>query len=155
MQVLAEVCSWDLPPLPERYKKACQSLAVGEQRTPKALKTLTRFLDISFFTFVLTCPACMSLQTRTSVSPGCVRLRMGAPLCQCVASVCPPLPSTLCCVPLNFRPASLSCASPATGSPTTFSLNWSPQQPPCLGFGCWTFLRILFQGKGWRRLLIL
>lgn len=32
LQVLAEVCSWDLPPLPERYKKACQSLAVGEYR---------------------------------------------------------------------------------------------------------------------------
>lgn len=31
VQVLAEVCSWDLPPLPERYKKACQSLAVGEK----------------------------------------------------------------------------------------------------------------------------
>uniref|UniRef100_A0A8D3BEK3 Tonsoku-like protein n=1 Tax=Scophthalmus maximus TaxID=52904 RepID=A0A8D3BEK3_SCOMX len=30
-EVLAEVCSWDLPPLPERYKKACISLAVGEQ----------------------------------------------------------------------------------------------------------------------------
>lgn len=29
MQVLAEVSSWDLPPLPERYKKACKSLAVG------------------------------------------------------------------------------------------------------------------------------
>ncbi|CAL8287180.1 unnamed protein product [Lota lota] len=29
-EVLAEVCSWDLPPLPERYKKACQSLAVEE-----------------------------------------------------------------------------------------------------------------------------
>lgn len=35
MQVLAEVCSWDLPPLPERYKKACQSLAVGEEGTEK------------------------------------------------------------------------------------------------------------------------
>uniref|UniRef100_A0A3B4A7G0 Tonsoku-like protein n=1 Tax=Periophthalmus magnuspinnatus TaxID=409849 RepID=A0A3B4A7G0_9GOBI len=31
-EVLAEVCSWDLPPLPERYKKACQSLAVEENR---------------------------------------------------------------------------------------------------------------------------
>ncbi|XP_064157110.1 tonsoku-like protein isoform X2 [Anguilla rostrata] len=31
-EVLAEVCSWDLPPLPERYKKACQSLATGEHR---------------------------------------------------------------------------------------------------------------------------
>ncbi|KAJ0008990.1 hypothetical protein NQD34_016405 [Periophthalmus magnuspinnatus] len=30
-EVLAEVCSWDLPPLPERYKKACQSLAVAEE----------------------------------------------------------------------------------------------------------------------------
>lgn len=30
-KVLAEVCSWDLPPLPERYKKACQSLSVGER----------------------------------------------------------------------------------------------------------------------------
>ncbi|CAL1575200.1 unnamed protein product [Knipowitschia caucasica] len=29
-EVLAEVCSWDLPPLPERYKKACQSLVVEE-----------------------------------------------------------------------------------------------------------------------------
>uniref|UniRef100_A0A8C5CVL3 Tonsoku-like protein n=1 Tax=Gadus morhua TaxID=8049 RepID=A0A8C5CVL3_GADMO len=27
-EVMAEVSSWDLPPLPERYKKACQSLAV-------------------------------------------------------------------------------------------------------------------------------
>ncbi|KAI5608638.1 tonsoku-like protein, partial [Silurus asotus] len=27
-RVLAEVCSWDLPPLPERYKKACKSLDV-------------------------------------------------------------------------------------------------------------------------------
>uniref|UniRef100_A0A9J8CTI8 Tonsoku-like protein n=1 Tax=Cyprinus carpio carpio TaxID=630221 RepID=A0A9J8CTI8_CYPCA len=25
-EVVAEVCSWDLPPLPERYRKACQSL---------------------------------------------------------------------------------------------------------------------------------
>ncbi|XP_065328153.1 tonsoku-like protein [Pelmatolapia mariae] len=31
-EVLAEVCSWDLPPLPERYKKACQSLAVDENK---------------------------------------------------------------------------------------------------------------------------
>uniref|UniRef100_A0A667WSG0 Tonsoku-like protein n=1 Tax=Myripristis murdjan TaxID=586833 RepID=A0A667WSG0_9TELE len=31
-EVLAEVCSWDLPPLPERYKKACHSLAVGEDK---------------------------------------------------------------------------------------------------------------------------
>ncbi|XP_061599995.1 tonsoku-like protein [Cololabis saira] len=31
-EVLAEVCSWDLPPLPERYKKACESLAVEENR---------------------------------------------------------------------------------------------------------------------------
>lgn len=38
-QVLAEVCSWDLPPLPERYKKACQSLAVGEQHTEMHAKT--------------------------------------------------------------------------------------------------------------------
>lgn len=29
LQVLAEVCSWDLPPLPERYKKACKSLNIG------------------------------------------------------------------------------------------------------------------------------
>lgn len=31
-EVLAEVCSWDLPPLPERYKKACQSLASEENK---------------------------------------------------------------------------------------------------------------------------
>ncbi|XP_070604519.1 tonsoku-like protein isoform X2 [Erythrolamprus reginae] len=29
-EVLAEVQSWDLPPLLERYRKACQTLAVGE-----------------------------------------------------------------------------------------------------------------------------
>lgn len=29
-QVLAEVQSWDLPPLVERYRKACRSLAGGE-----------------------------------------------------------------------------------------------------------------------------
>ncbi|XP_077435129.1 tonsoku-like protein [Vanacampus margaritifer] len=31
-EVLAEVSSWDLPPLQERYKKACSSLAVEENR---------------------------------------------------------------------------------------------------------------------------
>ncbi|XP_058472275.1 tonsoku-like protein [Solea solea] len=31
-EVLAEVCSWDLPPLPERYKKACDSLAADENK---------------------------------------------------------------------------------------------------------------------------
>ncbi|XP_053700657.1 tonsoku-like protein isoform X1 [Synchiropus splendidus] len=31
-EVLAEVSSWDLPPLPERYRKACASLAVRESR---------------------------------------------------------------------------------------------------------------------------
>nr|XP_057945890.1 tonsoku-like protein [Doryrhamphus excisus] len=31
-EVLAEVSSWDLPPLPERYKKACLSLAVEENK---------------------------------------------------------------------------------------------------------------------------
>ncbi|XP_051503112.1 tonsoku-like protein [Myxocyprinus asiaticus] len=31
-EVLAEVCSWDLPPLPERYIKACQSLGVEENK---------------------------------------------------------------------------------------------------------------------------
>ncbi|XP_075874083.1 tonsoku-like protein [Nelusetta ayraudi] len=31
-EVLAEVRSWDLPPLPERYKKACHSLAVEENK---------------------------------------------------------------------------------------------------------------------------
>ncbi|XP_073683373.1 tonsoku-like protein [Garra rufa] len=31
-EVLAEVCSWDLPPLPERYRKACQSMGVEEIR---------------------------------------------------------------------------------------------------------------------------
>ncbi|XP_062296474.1 tonsoku-like protein [Scomber scombrus] len=31
-EVLAEVSSWDLPPLPERYKKACHNLAVDENK---------------------------------------------------------------------------------------------------------------------------
>uniref|UniRef100_A0A3P9A3B5 Tonsoku-like protein n=1 Tax=Esox lucius TaxID=8010 RepID=A0A3P9A3B5_ESOLU len=31
-EVLAEVSSWDLPPLPERYKKACHNLAVEESK---------------------------------------------------------------------------------------------------------------------------
>uniref|UniRef100_A0A7N6B6D7 Tonsoku-like protein n=1 Tax=Anabas testudineus TaxID=64144 RepID=A0A7N6B6D7_ANATE len=37
-EVLAEVCSWDLPPLPERYKKACQSLAAGEEKNLHAVQ---------------------------------------------------------------------------------------------------------------------
>nr|XP_033497866.1 tonsoku-like protein [Epinephelus lanceolatus] len=39
-EVLAEVCSWDLPPLPERYKKACDSLAVDEN------KRVTRLCEV-------------------------------------------------------------------------------------------------------------
>ncbi|XP_068608368.1 tonsoku-like protein [Brachionichthys hirsutus] len=39
-EVLAEVCSWDLPPLPERYKKACRSLAVDEN------KRVTRLCEV-------------------------------------------------------------------------------------------------------------
>ncbi|TDG98848.1 hypothetical protein EPR50_G00205250 [Perca flavescens] len=39
-EVLAEVCSWDLPPLPERYKKACNSLAVDEN------KRVTRLCEV-------------------------------------------------------------------------------------------------------------
>ncbi|KAG7224182.1 hypothetical protein INR49_019917 [Caranx melampygus] len=39
-EVLAEVCSWDLPPLPERYKKACNSLAVAEN------KRVTRLCEV-------------------------------------------------------------------------------------------------------------
>ncbi|KAM9355817.1 tonsoku-like protein [Pholidichthys leucotaenia] len=39
-EVLAEVCSWDLPPLSERYKKACQSLAVDEN------KRVTRLCEV-------------------------------------------------------------------------------------------------------------
>uniref|UniRef100_A0A7N8Y1D2 Tonsoku-like protein n=1 Tax=Mastacembelus armatus TaxID=205130 RepID=A0A7N8Y1D2_9TELE len=38
-EVLAEVCSWDLPPLPERYKKACHSLGVGEKQHPFTYNT--------------------------------------------------------------------------------------------------------------------
>uniref|UniRef100_A0A8D2KSB0 Tonsoku-like protein n=1 Tax=Varanus komodoensis TaxID=61221 RepID=A0A8D2KSB0_VARKO len=39
-EVLAEVQSWDLPPLVERYRKACRNLAVGEHRL--LLKVLER-----------------------------------------------------------------------------------------------------------------
>ncbi|XP_042356815.1 tonsoku-like protein [Plectropomus leopardus] len=39
-EVLAEVCSWDLPPLPERYKKACHSLAADEN------KRVTRLCEV-------------------------------------------------------------------------------------------------------------
>ncbi|KAL6105552.1 tonsl [Pungitius sinensis] len=39
-EVLAEVSSWDLPPLPERYKKACSSLAVDEN------KRVTRLCEV-------------------------------------------------------------------------------------------------------------
>ncbi|XP_053571470.1 tonsoku-like protein [Bombina bombina] len=39
-EVLAEVHSWDLPPITDRYKKACQSLAVEENRL--VLKALER-----------------------------------------------------------------------------------------------------------------
>ncbi|KAM4688804.1 tonsoku-like protein [Discoglossus pictus] len=39
-EVLAEVHSWDLPPITDRYKKSCQSLAVAEHRL--VLKALER-----------------------------------------------------------------------------------------------------------------
>ncbi|XP_011616286.2 tonsoku-like protein [Takifugu rubripes] len=48
-EVLAEVCSWDLPPLPERYKKACQSLAVDEN------KQVTRLCEVHGSSSVSAC----------------------------------------------------------------------------------------------------
>ncbi|KAM5211078.1 tonsoku-like protein isoform 2-T2 [Hipposideros larvatus] len=39
-EVLAEVTSWDLPPLPDRYRKACQSLEQGEH--PQVLQAVER-----------------------------------------------------------------------------------------------------------------
>ncbi|XP_019485672.1 PREDICTED: tonsoku-like protein [Hipposideros armiger] len=39
-EVLAEVTSWDLPPLPDRYRKACQSLEQGEH--PQVLQAMER-----------------------------------------------------------------------------------------------------------------
>lgn len=143
-QVLADVCSWDLPPLPERYKKACQSLAVGEHL--KQTGTILRLVAL-----VTRC-ACVSAQTRTNVSPGCARCRTGARPWWCAASVWPPPPSTRSCAPSNFRPTSPSCASPATGSQMTFSLSWLPRRSPCLDFGCWTFLPTPSRGTVWIRL---
>ncbi|XP_013920909.1 PREDICTED: tonsoku-like protein [Thamnophis sirtalis] len=46
-EVLAEVQSWDLPPLLERYRKACQTLAVGEH--PLLGKLLERQESASSF----------------------------------------------------------------------------------------------------------
>lgn len=94
-QVLAEVCSWDLPPLPERYKKACDSLAVGEQRTKVHANAVTRVLA----TPSGACHLSVSLQRRTSASPGCARCRMGAPPCWCAASAWAPRPSSRSCAP--------------------------------------------------------
>uniref|UniRef100_A0A1A8RH70 NF-kappa-B inhibitor-like protein 2 n=1 Tax=Nothobranchius rachovii TaxID=451742 RepID=A0A1A8RH70_9TELE len=37
---MERVCSWDLPPLPERYRKACESLAVEEN------KRVTRLCEV-------------------------------------------------------------------------------------------------------------
>nr|XP_019572634.1 PREDICTED: tonsoku-like protein [Rhinolophus sinicus] len=39
-EVLAEVTSWDLPPLPDRYRRACQSLEQGEH--PQVLQAVER-----------------------------------------------------------------------------------------------------------------
>ncbi|XP_029443076.1 tonsoku-like protein [Rhinatrema bivittatum] len=49
-EVLAEVHSWDLPPLAERYRKACQSLAVAEHRL--VLKALEQQESNSSFTLL-------------------------------------------------------------------------------------------------------
>uniref|UniRef100_A0A3Q1JUD4 Tonsoku-like protein n=1 Tax=Anabas testudineus TaxID=64144 RepID=A0A3Q1JUD4_ANATE len=46
-EVLAEVCSWDLPPLPERYKKACQSLAAGEEKNLHAVNSSVSLCGLS------------------------------------------------------------------------------------------------------------
>ncbi|KAM8916057.1 LOW QUALITY PROTEIN: tonsoku-like protein [Spinachia spinachia] len=62
-EVLAEVSSWDLPPLPERYKKACDSLAVGEQLTANGTSADTDVL--------ITLPSCLPADENKRVTRLC------------------------------------------------------------------------------------
>uniref|UniRef100_A0A3Q2ZER5 Tonsoku-like protein n=1 Tax=Hippocampus comes TaxID=109280 RepID=A0A3Q2ZER5_HIPCM len=62
-EVLAEVSSWDLPPLQERYKKACISLAVGEQPT-HILNPLGDSISESLSSLLSACPLLAELSLR-------------------------------------------------------------------------------------------
>ncbi|XP_056408145.1 tonsoku-like protein [Hyla sarda] len=71
-EVVAEVTSWDLPPLTDRYKKACQSLAVEENRlVRKALEQQEMSSSISLCRLSLQgrhlCPLIRSLKLQSSL----------------------------------------------------------------------------------------
>ncbi|XP_060919035.1 tonsoku-like protein [Labrus mixtus] len=71
-EVLADVCSWNLPPLPERYKKACQSLAVDEN------KRVTRLCEVQDGSSSLT--VCGLSLAPSSLSPLLRALKLQASL---------------------------------------------------------------------------
>ncbi|XP_075050677.1 tonsoku-like protein [Mixophyes fleayi] len=71
-EVLAEVHSWDLPPITDRYKKACQSLAVEENRLVlKALELQEMSPSMSLCRLSLRardlCPLIRSLKLQSSL----------------------------------------------------------------------------------------
>ncbi|KAM4026986.1 tonsoku-like protein isoform 2-T2 [Anomaloglossus baeobatrachus] len=71
-EVVAEVHSWDLPPLTDRYKKACQSLAVEENRlVRKALEQQDTGSSMWLCRLALTgrhlCPLIRALKLQSSL----------------------------------------------------------------------------------------
>uniref|UniRef100_A0A8C5RD83 Tonsoku-like protein n=1 Tax=Leptobrachium leishanense TaxID=445787 RepID=A0A8C5RD83_9ANUR len=71
-EVLAEVNSWDLPPITDRYKKACQSLAVDENRlVMKALEQQDLSPNLSLCRLSLRprdlCPLLRTLKLQSSL----------------------------------------------------------------------------------------
>ncbi|XP_044149724.1 tonsoku-like protein [Bufo gargarizans] len=70
-EVVAEVHSWDLPPLTDRYKKACQSLAVEENRLVRKALEQQETSSVSLCGLSLSgrhlCPVIRALKLQSSL----------------------------------------------------------------------------------------
>uniref|UniRef100_A0A8C6XTM6 Tonsoku-like protein n=1 Tax=Naja naja TaxID=35670 RepID=A0A8C6XTM6_NAJNA len=71
-EVLAEVQSWDLPPLLERYRKACQTLAVGKQPACFCTARPRPFSASAWPPRQLSCPLLRALKLQASLRQLCL-----------------------------------------------------------------------------------
>ncbi|KAL2098803.1 hypothetical protein ACEWY4_005283 [Coilia grayii] len=78
-EVLAQVCSWDLPPLPERYQKACRSLAVEESaRVLRLCEVQDGGSSVSVCGLSLPTPALAPLLRALKLQASLTQLRLSA-----------------------------------------------------------------------------
>ncbi|XP_031436536.1 tonsoku-like protein isoform X2 [Clupea harengus] len=78
-EVLAQVCSWDLPPLPERYQKACRSLAVEESvRVLRLCEVQDGGSSVSVCGLSLASPALAPLLRALKLQASLTELRLSA-----------------------------------------------------------------------------